>query len=94
MSIKIGNNSIATLKLGSNQVSKVYLGSNQLWSDFVSYSITPTLSNVVADADNPTSIGTGETKTLYFYCTEDYTLPESVSVNGATATWSVEEIST
>lgn len=52
----------------------------------ISYTITPTLTNVTAASGNATTIATGETKTLT-YTADGYTLPDTVTVTGATGIW-------
>lgn len=52
-----------------------------------SYTITPTLTNVTAASGNATSIATGETKTLTYTAADGYTLPDTVTVTGATGVW-------
>lgn len=53
----------------------------------VRYSITPTLTNVTAASDNATTIAVGETKVLAYTANSGYTLPDSVTVTGATRVW-------
>ena len=52
-----------------------------------SYTITPTLTNVTAASENATTIATGETKVLTYTAASGYTLPDSVTVTGATGVW-------
>ena len=52
-----------------------------------SYTITPTLTNVTGAIGNATSIAVGETKTLTFTAADGYALPDTVTVTGATGTW-------
>lgn len=52
-----------------------------------SYTITPTLTNVTGASGNATSIAVGETKTLTFTAADGYALPDTVTVTGATGTW-------
>ena len=52
-----------------------------------SYTITPTLTNVTAASGNATTIATGETKVLTYTAASGYTLPDSVTVTGATGVW-------
>ena len=52
-----------------------------------SYTITPTLTNVTAASGNATTIATGETKTLTYTAASGYTLPDTVTVTGATGVW-------
>lgn len=49
--------------------------------------ITPTLTNVTAASGNATTIATGETKVLTYTANSGYTLPDSVTVTGATGVW-------
>ena len=49
--------------------------------------ITPTLTNVTAASENATTIATGETKVLTYTAASGYTLPDSVTVTGATGVW-------
>lgn len=52
-----------------------------------SYTITPTLTNITAASGNATTIATGETKVLTYTAASGYTLPDSVTVTGATGVW-------
>lgn len=52
-----------------------------------SYTITPTLTNVTAASGNATSIAVGETKVLTYTAASGYTLPDTVTVTGATGVW-------
>ena len=51
------------------------------------YTITPTLTNVIGDSSNPTTIQGGSTATLHFTANSGYQLPDSVTVTGATSSW-------
>lgn len=51
------------------------------------YNITVTLSHVVAASGNAVSIGTGETVVLSYTAASGYTLPDTVTVTGATGVW-------
>ena len=51
------------------------------------YSITYNLRNVIGDSSNVTSISTKDVKTLKFASNDGYTLPDSVTVNGARSVW-------
>ena len=53
----------------------------------ISRTITATLTNVTAASGNATTIATGETKVLTYTATSGYTLPDSVTVTGATGVW-------
>lgn len=53
-----------------------------------SYNITTTLSNCTSASTNPSVIAESGTATLQFAATTGYTLPQSVSVSGASYTWS------
>ena len=53
----------------------------------ISRTITPTLTNVTAASGNATTIATGETKVLTYTAASGYTLPDSVTVTGATGVW-------
>lgn len=53
----------------------------------MSYTITSTLTNVTAASGNATSIAVGETKVLTYTAENGYTLPDSVTVTGATGVW-------
>ena len=53
----------------------------------ISRTITATLTNVTAASDNATTIATGETKVLTYTAASGYTLPNSVTVTGATGVW-------
>ena len=51
------------------------------------YSITYNLRNAIGDSSNVTSISTKDVKTLKFASNDGYTLPDSVTVNGARSVW-------
>ena len=53
----------------------------------ISRTITPTLTNVTAASGNATTIATGETKVLTYTANSGYTVPDSVTVTGATGIW-------
>ena len=53
----------------------------------ITYSITTNLTNVTGASSNPTTISTGESASLTFTANSGYTLPDSVTVTGATYTW-------
>lgn len=53
----------------------------------ISRTITATLTNVTAASGNATTIATGETKTLTYTAASGYTLPDTVTVTGATGVW-------
>lgn len=53
----------------------------------ISRTITATLTNVTAASGNATTIATGETKTLTYTAADGYTLPDTVTVTGATGIW-------
>lgn len=53
----------------------------------IQYTITATLSNVIADALNPTTIDAGGTAELIYTADDGYTLPTEVAVTGATGSW-------
>lgn len=53
----------------------------------MSYTITPTLTNVTAASGNATTIATGETKVLTYTAADGYALPDTVTVTGATSVW-------
>ena len=53
----------------------------------ISRTITATLTNVTAASENATTIATGETKVLTYTAASGYTLPDSVTVTGATGVW-------
>lgn len=57
----------------------------------ISYTITPTLTNVTAASGNATTIATGETKTLTYTAADGYVLPDTVTVTGATGIWNKDE---
>lgn len=54
----------------------------------VEYSITTSLSNCTSASSNPSIIAESGTATLQFTANTGYTLPQSVSVSGASYTWS------
>ena len=49
--------------------------------------INLTLSNVTGASSNPTKMFEGTTETLTFTANDGYTLPDSVSITGATVSW-------
>ena len=53
----------------------------------ISRTITATLTNVTAASGNATTIAAGETKVLTYTANSGYTLPDSVTVTGATGVW-------
>ena len=53
----------------------------------ISRTITATLTNVTAASGNATTIAMGETKVLTYTANSGYTLPDSVTVMGATGVW-------
>lgn len=57
----------------------------------ISRTITATLTNVTAASGNATTIATGETKVLTYTAASGYTLPDSVTVTGATGIWNKDE---
>ena len=57
----------------------------------VTYTITATLDNVTASETNPASITNADaSKILAYTADEGYSLPESVTVTGATGSWDAE----
>ena len=50
----------------------------------VTYSITYNLTNVTGNSGNPTTIDSGKAMTIAFTAADGYTLPDSVTVTGAT----------
>nr|DAG04088.1 MAG TPA: hypothetical protein [Myoviridae sp. ctbEa13] len=53
----------------------------------ITYSITETLTNVTKSGTHPTTINAGSTVTLKYTADANYELPNSVTVTGATSTW-------
>lgn len=53
----------------------------------ITYNITETLTNVTKSGTHPTTINAGSTVTLKYVADANYTLPDSVTVTGATSTW-------
>lgn len=53
----------------------------------IAYSITETLTNVGKSGFHPTIINAGQTITLVYGAETNYELPDSVTVTGATSTW-------
>lgn len=51
------------------------------------YTITATLTNVVAASGNAVTIATGETKVLTYIAASGYSLPDTITVVGATGVW-------
>lgn len=57
--------------------------------DMLSYSIDITATHCVPDPQNPTKIIFAGTSTLKFTAETGYTLPSTVSITGATSTWTI-----
>lgn len=57
------------------------------WDNTPTYSIVPMLMNVTADSGNPTTVKQGETAILTFTADSGYSLPDTVTVTGATGLW-------
>lgn len=57
------------------------------WDNTPTYSIVPMLMNVTADSGNPTTVRQGETAILTFTADSGYSLPDTVTVTGATGLW-------
>lgn len=53
----------------------------------ITYNITETLTNVTKSGTHPTTINAGSTVTLKYVADTNYALPDSVTVTGATSTW-------
>lgn len=51
------------------------------------YEIINVLTNVTADGENPSVIGVNDSVTLIYTANSGYTLPQSVTVTGASYTW-------
>jgi len=57
-------------------------------TDIIStYDITYSLTNVTGSSENPSIISAGATATLVFTANDGYSLPDNVTVSGATYTW-------
>lgn len=67
--------------------SNIIVGGLNISYESEQYQITPTLTNVTAASGNATTIATGETKVLTYTAASGYTLPDSVTVTGATGVW-------
>ncbi len=61
--------------------------SNVVEYDYAAYSITTNLTNVTANASNPTTVSTVSSSTLTFTASTGYNLPDNVTVTGATGSW-------
>lgn len=61
--------------------------SNVVEYNYASYSITTNLTNVTANASNPTTVSTVASSTLTFTASTGYNLPDNVTVTGAEFTW-------
>ena len=70
-----------------NSSDGIIVGGLNISYESEQYSITPTLTNVTAASGNATTIATGETKVLTYTAASGYTLPDSVTVTGATGVW-------
>lgn len=53
----------------------------------ITYNITETLTNVSKSGNHPTTINAGSTLQLNYTAATNYSLPDSVTVTGATSTW-------
>ena len=53
----------------------------------ITYNITETLTNVTKSGTHPTTINAGSTVTLKYVADANYELPDSVTMTGATSTW-------
>ena len=71
----------------SESTSSIIVGGLNISYESEQYQITPTLTNVKAASGNATTIATGETKVLTYTAASGYTLPDSVTVTGATGVW-------
>ena len=61
--------------------------SNVVEYNYASYSITTNITNVTANASNPTTVSTVASSTLTFTASTGYNLPDNVTVTGAEFTW-------
>ena len=61
--------------------------SNVVEYNYGVYSITTNLTNVSANASNPTTVSTVASSTLTFTASTGYNLPDNVTVTGAEFTW-------
>ena len=61
--------------------------SNVVEYNYASYNITTNLTNVTANASNPTTVSTIASSTLTFTANTGYNLPDNVTVTGAEYTW-------
>lgn len=61
--------------------------SNVVEYNYSVYSITTNLTNVTANASNPTTVSTVASSTLTFTASSGYNLPDNVTVTGAEFTW-------
>lgn len=61
--------------------------SNVVEYNYASYNITTNLTNVTANASNPTNVSTLASSTLTFTANTGYNLPDNVTVTGAEFTW-------
>jgi hypothetical protein len=77
-------------------VTKIGAGDNRYWDyekgiefdpDLTVYNISTTLSNCTGASENSTTITEGSSITLKFTANENYELPETITVVGATPSW-------
>ena len=68
-------------------LTNAYINRNNIWVP-VGYTITNVLTNVSADPNNVNIINRGVSGlTLIYYANNGYTLPNSITVTGASYTW-------
>ena len=88
--IKINNGQVttdSTMIIGEYDVSYDDELKKYIAVKLETYSIKYNLTNVVGDSNNVTNITTKNVKILKFTANSGYSLPDSVTVNGATYTW-------
>ena len=75
----VGNKSLVGVFVGQTEVTKIYVGNELIYGK---YSITNTITNGTASGD--TEIGIGKTASVTIIANDGYTLPDTITVSGAT----------
>ena len=81
------NDELTRVTFSEQVTGYIIVGGLNISYESEQYQITPTLTNVTAASENATTIATGETKVLTYTANSGYTLPDSVTVTGATGVW-------
>lgn len=83
LNLGVGTSTIKVKAKNTNYITSAFSNS----ATWRVYSITPTLTSVTANADNVTTIEENSSAILRFTANTGYTLPDSITVTGATYTW-------